>query len=56
VKAAGRLGRIDWRNALVGAILGLVFTVALPPESARDIIFGLFRAIGQLGLPELPGG
>jgi hypothetical protein len=54
VNAAGRLGRIDWRNAFVGVILGYVLAAALPPDSARDM---LFRAIGAIfGLPELPSG
>jgi hypothetical protein len=57
VKAAGRLGRIDWRNAFVGAILGYIITVALPPD-ARDMVLGLFRAtIGHFyGVSELPSG
>jgi hypothetical protein len=56
VGAAGRLGRIDWRNALVGAIISLVLIAALPPESARDILLKLLRPIGHFfGLPELPG-
>jgi hypothetical protein len=56
-KAAGRLGRIDWRNAFVGAIAGFILVAALPPESARALIFGFLRVIGHFyGLPELPGG
>jgi hypothetical protein len=61
VDAAGRLGRIDWRNALVGAILGYILTAGLPPESARSIFvtfMRLLRTISQFfghGLPELPG-
>jgi hypothetical protein len=53
VKASGRLGRIDWRNAFVGAMLGFILAAALPPESARDILLTLLRAIGGL-YPELP--
>jgi hypothetical protein len=57
IGAAGRLGRIDWRNAFAGAILGYVLGAALSPEDARHIVLTLFRAIGHLyGLPELPGG
>jgi hypothetical protein len=57
VKAAGRLGRIDWRNAFAGVILGFILSAALPPEAARDILLGLFRGIGHfIGLPELPPG
>jgi hypothetical protein len=57
VSAAGRLGRIDWRNAAVGAILGWVLSAALPPESARDIFLGLLPLVGHFyGLLELPSG
>jgi hypothetical protein len=57
VNAAGRLGRIDWRNAFVGVILGYVLTAALPPDSARDMLFRAIGAIGHFfGLPELPSG
>jgi hypothetical protein len=56
VGAAGRLGRIDWRNVFAGAILGFILSAALPPESARQIILELLRAIGHLfGHPALPG-
>jgi hypothetical protein len=53
VRASARLGRIDWRNAFVGAILGYVLSAALAPESALDIALTLLRAIGTL-FPELP--
>jgi hypothetical protein len=57
VGAAGRLGRIDWRNVFAGVILGFILTAAFSPESARHIFLTLLRAIGHLyGLPELPGG
>lgn len=57
VNATGRLGRIDWRNAFAGAVLGFTMSAAFPPEFTRDILLGLFRAIGHLyGLPELPSG
>jgi hypothetical protein len=60
VDAATRLGRIDWRNAVVGAILGYIITAGLPPESARSIfqilsalLKGLSHYFGH-SLPELP--
>jgi hypothetical protein len=54
-RAAGRLGRIDWRNAFAGSILAYLLTMTLPPESARDIVVQLFLAIGHFyGLRELP--
>jgi hypothetical protein len=61
VDAAGHLGRIDWRNAFVGAIVSYILTAGLPPESAHSIFvtfMTLLRAIGYFfghGLPELPG-
>jgi hypothetical protein len=57
IGAAGRLGRIDWRNVFAGVILGFILTAALSPESARHIFLELLRAIGHLyGHPELRGG
>jgi hypothetical protein len=57
VRAAGRLGRIDWLNVFAGVILGFILTAAVPPESARHILLELLRAIGHLfGQPKLPGG
>jgi hypothetical protein len=53
--AARRLGRKDWLNVCAGAILGYALTASLPPESARDMLLGLARAIRHLwGLPDLP--
>lgn len=37
IKASDRIGRIDWHNALAGAIIGFVLTAALPPETARTM-------------------
>lgn len=57
VSAAGRLGRIDWRNAFVGAILGYAIAVALPLESTRLMLLTVLRGVVHLyGLPALPGG
>jgi hypothetical protein len=61
VKAAGRVGRIDWRNLFVGAVVGYLFT-GIPPEPARCVFQALvkcLRVIGHLyghGFPELPIG
>jgi hypothetical protein len=56
VGAAGRLGRIDWRNVFAGAILGFILSAALPPESAHHLFFEFLQAIGHLfGYPALPG-
>jgi hypothetical protein len=57
--AAGRLGRIDWREVFAGTMLTFVLTAALPPESARDILLTVLRSIGHIlghEFPELPSG
>jgi hypothetical protein len=57
IDATGRLGRIDWRNIVAGAIFGWLLAAALPPDSARDIVVRFFSAIGQFyGLLELSSG
>jgi hypothetical protein len=59
VDASGRLGRIDWLNIFVGAIVGYILAVGLPPESVHPFMTYLLRAIGQLfehGLPNLQIG
>ena len=60
IDAAGRLGRIDWRNAFVGVALSYIVMLALPPESARSIFqtfVTLLRAISHFyGLSQFPLG
>jgi hypothetical protein len=56
-EAASRIGRLDWRNAFLGAILGLIFSMGLPPNAARDIVLMGLRALAYLfghPMPELP--
>jgi len=59
VEAAGRVGRIDWRNIFIGAIVGYIFT-GIPPDPARYIFHALVKCLqlfGHLfrqGFPELP--
>jgi hypothetical protein len=48
VKAAGRMGRTDWRNVLVGAVLGWVISAAVAPEYAHEIFMHFLRPIPQL--------
>lgn len=50
IKASDRIGRIDWRNALAGAIFGFVLTAALPPETARTM-FLMFVQVTKTILP-----
>jgi hypothetical protein len=55
VDAARRLGRKDWLNVCLGAILAYILAASLPPEAARDMLLGLAQAIGHLcGLPDSP--
>jgi len=49
VDAAGRLGRIDWRNVFVGAIVGYILTAALPPESARPLFMTFMTLLRSVG-------
>jgi hypothetical protein len=55
-EAAGRLGRIDWRNAVAGAMLGAIVAAAIPPEAVRALLNLLFQSIGHFfGQGLLPG-
>ena len=57
VDASRRLGRIDWRNALVGAFLGAVVQATLSPEPVRDILGLVMRGLAHLfgvHVPALP--
>lgn len=57
--AARRLGRVDWRTAVAGALLATVVGAMLPPEPVRDMLVMLFRSLGHLlghPLPGLPSG
>jgi hypothetical protein len=55
ISAAARLGRIDWRNAFAGAMLGLILSAAIPSEAARYVILSLFKAVAHLyDFPQLP--
>ena len=55
--AAKRLGRIDWRNAFIGAFLGAVLQAVLPPKPVQDIINSALRGASHafgVDIPELP--
>lgn len=52
IEASKRLNRIDWRNALVGALMGFVLSTALSPETARHLFLMVVGGIGHIyGLP-----
>lgn len=58
-EATSRLGRIDWREAFVGSMLGLVLQAIVPVEPIREVLIIVGRALGHLfggDLPELPPG
>lgn len=46
--SSGRLGRIDWRNATAGAMLGALVMAVLPPDAVRDLLQMLFEGVGHL--------
>jgi hypothetical protein len=58
--AAERMGRIDWRNAVVGALLGAMGSAVLPPETVQDVLLAFTRGLAHLYiqrfLPGLPRG
>ncbi len=47
-EAAQRLGRLDWRNAFLGALMGYLIAAALPPDTARALFEIFIRTLGQL--------
>jgi hypothetical protein len=58
-EATGRLGRIDWRTAFLGAMMEFLLVAALSPETARDVFAMGVRTLGHLfghPIPELPSG
>lgn len=57
-EAASRLGRVDWRNAFVGAFIGLILQAVLPFEPVQELLYMTLRVLAGLfggELPELPG-
>jgi hypothetical protein len=57
VSSSDRLGRIDWRTVLIGAVAGYVLAAILPPEVTHGMLVGVLRDFGHLyGRPELPHG
>ncbi len=57
--AAGRMGRIDWRNAVTGVLLGTIINAVLPGKVARDALLMLLRSVGHMfghPIPELSAG
>jgi len=47
-EATERLGRIDWREAFVGSMLGLVVQSVVPPQPIREVMFFVLRAVGHM--------
>ncbi len=57
VEAAGRQGRLDWRNTFIGALVGAVIQAELPPEPVQDALNLALRGLSHLfgvHIPELP--
>jgi hypothetical protein len=56
IQASKRLGRIDWRNAFVGAVFGLVLQSFVNPQTAIQIVSlasTIFGHIFSAGVPRL---
>jgi len=60
VEAAERVGRLDWRNLVVGSLLALVLQAIVPVGPIQQLFIVAFRSLvglfGGPGQPELPGG
>ncbi len=46
--AVDRLGKLDWREAFVGAMLGLVVQAVVPVEPIRQVLFFVSHGLGHL--------
>jgi hypothetical protein len=56
-KAATRVGRLDWRNLVAGALLSAVTGAALPPDVVQGIFGTLVNSVAHLfgaPIPQLP--
>ena len=55
-EAAGRVGCVDWKNQLVGVLLGIAMQTALTSDATRELFRFAWTALGQLfgGTPALP--
>jgi hypothetical protein len=57
VEAAGRHGRIDWRNIFLGVFFTFLLSAAIPEDSAHAILLEFLRGIGHFfGFPQLSSG
>jgi hypothetical protein len=54
-EAAARLPRLDWRNAFLGAFIGLVFQTILPAEPVQHLLFMALRGLGSVFGQDVPG-
>jgi hypothetical protein len=56
-EAAARLPRIDWRTAIVGALLSTLMAGLLPSDVVQEVLGAITRSLGHmygLGQPWLP--
>jgi len=59
IEATSRLGRKDWLNACIGALMGLIVVAALPPDVAHHCLQALWSGIAHFfgdGRPNLGSG
>ena len=57
-QAATRVGRVDWRNLVVGALIGAMADALISPATIRSIFGALIGSLSHLfgvPIPQLPG-
>jgi hypothetical protein len=57
VDAAGRMGRLDWRNLVAGTMLGMLSEAILPSETTHRVFSTLLHSVSQVlghSVPLLP--
>ena len=53
--AATRLPRVDWWNAVVGALVAVALTALIPPEAIRAaLLLASHALVGMLGMDAHP--
>jgi len=59
IEASGRIGRVDWRNLLIGSFLALALQTVVPVAPIQQLLLLLFHGLESMfsgsGGPSLPG-
>jgi hypothetical protein len=54
IDAAKRVGRVDWRNLLIGSFLSLVVQSVVPTEPVRELLFVILRGSPRCSAERCP--